>query len=291
MPIPSNVDFIVIGAQKAGTTSLFHYLRAHPQIHMPFVKEVGFFSSERRFRKGTPWYLKQFAQASQIQIVGEVSPQYMMQPEIPKRIHDLFPDTKLIAVLRNPIDRAYSAYRMAYRLGAEKRTAHEALQNFPTPDLNQPLKTIDFIGMGLYGKILEKYLKHFPIEQIKLVFTEELADQPGQTLQNLFNFLEVNRSFQPQNIQRQYHRGGEQKYSFLQPVKWLIGKFEKLLPAQHRGWSFHFDQWNTRPLQGTGLTPELRSRLVAYYKVDIARLEQLFQVQVPWDEFRSSGKP
>ncbi|MFZ0105802.1 MAG: hypothetical protein WAK92_02965, partial [Thiobacillus sp.] len=75
MPTQSKVDFIIIGAQKAGTTSLFHYLRAHRQIHIPFVKEVGFFSRERLFNKGVSWYLNQFADATPHQIVGEASPQ------------------------------------------------------------------------------------------------------------------------------------------------------------------------------------------------------------------------
>lgn len=131
MAIPGKVDFLVIGAQKSGTTSLFHYLRAHPRIHIPFVKEIGFFSNERKFRKGVQWYLKHFSDAEPHQIVGEVSPQYMAHPAAPGRIHSLFPDTRLIAVLRNPIDRAHSAYRMAVRRGGEKRAVEEALSPPP----------------------------------------------------------------------------------------------------------------------------------------------------------------
>lgn len=131
MVIPGEVDFIVIGAQKAGTTSLFHYLRAHPRIHIPLVKEIGFFSSERKFRKGVAWYLKQFADVHPQQIVGDVSPQYMAHPAAPARIHGLFPDTRLIAILRNPVDRAHSGYRMAVRRGGEKRTVEQALSPPP----------------------------------------------------------------------------------------------------------------------------------------------------------------
>lgn len=290
MPIPSKVDFIVIGAQKAGTTSLFHYLRAHPQIHIPFVKEVCFFSRERGFNKGKSWYLNQFADATPKQIVGEASPQYMMNPAVPARIHALFPDIKLIAVLRNPIDRAYSSYRMTVRLGAEKHSAQEALQRLPPPNLDQPLTPLDYIGMGLYGKILEGYLKYFPLEQIRLVFTEELAVRPEKVLHDLYGFIGVDTGFTPGNIHHVYHRGGKQKYRGLQPVKRFLNMLEKSMPRRYRGWTFLFDQWNTKPNQGADLPIELRNQLADYYKADVAHLEQLFRVQVPWLEFLNPGE-
>jgi len=287
MPIPSKVDFIVIGAQKGGTTSLFHYLRAHPQIHMPFVKEVGFFSRERGFNKGESWYLSQFADASPQQIVGEASPQYMMNPAVPARIHAQFPEIKLIAVLRNPIDRAYSSYRMTVRLGSEKRSVQEALQAPPFSILDQPLTPFDYIGMGLYGRILEGYLKYFTVEQIRLVFTEELAVQPENVLHDLYGFIGVDAGFTPDNIHHVYHRGGKQKYPGLQPVKRFLNMLEKSMPRRYRGWTFLFDQWNTKPNQGPDLPIELRNQLADYYRADVAQLERLFQVQAPWPEFLS----
>lgn len=285
MPTPGKIDFLIIGAQKSGTTSLFHYLRVHPQIHIPFVKEIGFFSTERKFRKGVPWYLKHFADAHPQQIIGEISPQYMAHPAAVGQIHALFPDTRLIAVLRNPIDRAYSAYRMAVRRGGERHTMQEALT---PPDTGLPSN--DYISMGLYGKILEGYLNYFPASQIRLVFTEELAAKPGQVMQGLLGFLGVDENFIPGNLHQQYHRDGDRKYLFLQPEKWLISKLEKLLPNQYRGWSLRFDQWNTEPGPRAELPAELRSRLAAYYKADVARLERLFRVRAPWQEFRSSGE-
>lgn len=132
MPVQSKVDFILIGAQKPSTTCLFHYLRAHPQIHIPLVKEVGFLSRERGFKKGGYWYLYQFVDATPQQTVGEPSRQYMMNPAVPARIHARCPDIKLIASLRNPIDRTYSSYRMTVRLGSEQRLEQEALQS-PLP--------------------------------------------------------------------------------------------------------------------------------------------------------------
>lgn len=283
MAIPSKVDFIVIGAQKSGTTSLFHYLRAHPRIHIPFVKEIGFFSTERRFHKGVSWYLRHFADAAPQQIVGDVSPQYMAHTAAPGRIHALFPDIRLIAVLRNPIDRAYSAYRMAVRHGGEKRAVEEALP--PPPDRSR--QYVDYVGTSMYGKILEEYLKYFPASQIRLVFTEYLAARPEQVMQDLFGFLGVDTGAMPGNLHQRYHRDGDRRYPFLAPAKRLIGKLEKLLPNQYRGWSLRFDQWNTRPGQKADLPAELHDRLAAYYQADVARLERLFRVRVPWQEFKA----
>jgi hypothetical protein len=290
MPIQSKVDFIVIGAQKAGTTSLFHYLRAHQQIHIPFAKEVGFFSRERLFNKGAPWYLNQFADATPQQIVGEASPQYMMNPAVPARIHALFPGIKLIAILRNPIDRAYSSYRMTVRLGSEKRSVQAALLSPPLPNLDQPFTAFDYLGMGLYGKILEGYLKYFPIEQIRLVFTEELAMQPEKVLHDLYGFIGVDAGFTPHNIHHVYHRGGQQKYLGLRPLKRFLSILEKSIPSRYRGWTFLFDQWNTKPNQGSDLPIELRDQLANYYSADVAHLQSLFRVQVPWLEFPRPDK-
>jgi hypothetical protein len=150
---------------------------------------------------------------------------------------------------------------------------------------------LDFIGAGLYGKVLEGYLKYFPIEQVKLVFTEELAAQPERVLRDLYSFLGVNAGFTPDNIHHVYHRGGEQKYWGLQAVKRFLNMLEKFMPHRYRGWTFRFDQWNTKPNQVPGLPIELRNQLADYYRADVARLEQLFQVQVPWQEFRGAGEP
>jgi len=199
------------------------------------------------------------------------------------------PDTRLIAVLRNPIDRAYSAYRMAVRHGSDKRPVEEALS--PPPDRSPHHFDFDYVGTGMYGKILEEYLKYFPASQIRLVFTEDLAARPKWVMQDLFGFIGVDADTVPGNLHQRYHRDGNRKYPILAPAKQLIGKLEKLFPNRYRGWSLRFEQWNTRPMQRASLPPDVRNRLTAYYQQDIARLEQLFRVQVPWQEFRSNANP
>lgn len=117
----NKVDFLVIGAQKSGTTSIFNYLSSHPSIFMPQCKEVCFFT--RDFERGVDWYFSNyFPSAPASSIKGEASPHYMYFKNVPERIASLFPDIKLIAVLRNPITRAYSHYQMTVRRNLEKRS-------------------------------------------------------------------------------------------------------------------------------------------------------------------------
>ena len=131
-PLP---DFLVIGAQKAGTTALYAYLRWHPGIGGPSWKEVSFF--DRHYRRGEAWYRGHFPNAlrgwiaersnGRPLVVGEASPSYMFHPLAPQRVHDLVPDVRLIALLRNPADRAYSHYQHEVALGREPLSFEQAL--------------------------------------------------------------------------------------------------------------------------------------------------------------------
>src|SRR6188508_1226206 len=102
--------FMIIGTQKGGTTSLHRYLDKHPDVTMALKKEVHFFDSF--YFKGSDWYLAHFPLRSEAAQTGEASPTYIFHPEAPRRVYDAFPQVKLIALLRNPVDRAYSHHQM-----------------------------------------------------------------------------------------------------------------------------------------------------------------------------------
>ena len=118
-------DFLVIGAQKAGTTALYAYLRWHPSIAGPFWKEVSFF--DRHWARGEAWYRGQFPLRSSGKLVGEASPSYVFHPLAPERVFSLVPDVKLVVLLREPGDRAYSQYQHAVALGRETLSFEDAL--------------------------------------------------------------------------------------------------------------------------------------------------------------------
>src|SRR5258708_35856410 len=121
-------DFVIIGAAPSGTTWVARQLRLHPEIHVAPQKEVNFFEQDANFERGPDWYRAQFLRARSGQRVGEATPAYMMVPRAAERMAALIPDARLIAILRNPVDRAYSLYWFTHNWGADDRTPEQALR-------------------------------------------------------------------------------------------------------------------------------------------------------------------
>jgi len=208
----------------------------------------------------------------------------MMNPAVPARIHAPFPDIKLIAILRNPIDRAYSSYRMTVRPGSEKRLEQEALQSPPNP--GQPFTALDCLGMGLYGKILEGYLKYSPLNKSGSSSRKNLQRNPRKSCMTYMVSLGPMRASRPaistmSTTVAGSRNTGVSSLSNDSSICWRNPCNANI----YCGWTFLFDQWNTKPNQGLGLPVDLRNELADYYRADVAHLEQLFQVQVPWLEF------
>ena len=190
-------NFIIIGAQKCGTTSLHYYLNLHPQISMSREKELNFFISQRNWPKGVDWYKSNFTR--QTKICGEASPNYTCHPAfsgVPERIYHVVPKVKLIYILRDPIDRIISHYihRVADRL--ELRTITEALADFN----NNP-----YIRRSKYYMQLEQYLTYFPTSNILILTLEDLRRDCIQTLQQVFRFLNVDETFHSPKFTRIQH--------------------------------------------------------------------------------------
>lgn len=295
----NRVDFLIIGAQKAGTTSLFKWLSAHPRIYMPAQKEVEFFHDDKKFAKGAEWYLKEFFnETGSKTIKGEASTHYMMYSCVPERIHSVFPDVKLIAVLRNPIDRAYSHYRMAVRRGVESCSFEDSLLKAIRRGKVTDSKVDhnrEYVLFGEYGRILQNYLKFFDRSQLEVVFTEDMLKDPVLVVELTYRFLGVKDDFVPNNISKRYHVSGECRMPGLtewveRRVRWLRRqKFARVLI-----WKLNFDaftfwietQFNVKPAETSGPSSKARSLLVNHYANDVALLENLIQAKVPWEEFR-----
>src|SRR5436189_26280 len=120
-PLP---DFLILGAQKAGTTALYAYLRWHPQVTGPSFKEVSFF--DRHYARGERWY-RAHLPVRRRAVVGEASPSYLFHPLAPERVARMLPEARLIALLRNPVDRAFSHYQHEVALGREQLSFEDAL--------------------------------------------------------------------------------------------------------------------------------------------------------------------
>jgi Sulfotransferase domain len=249
------LDFIIIGAQKSGTSSLFQYLRHHPEIFLPVDKEVPYFSHDTAVET-IPWrtYLDNISRnvgrnidrqtADPALKWGTATPHYTVggvwetTPEaaeknrydertVPLRIHERLPDVRLVAILRDPVARAVSHHRVIVRLGRERRTFDEAAEELLDPQSleharRHPDQRTGYVTWGEYGRILEGYFDVFPSEQILVVFTEELERAPVELLSRIQQFIGVRSDFEPENLGVKYNEGAvERGFSWTSPSSWM----------------------------------------------------------------------
>lgn len=291
-----SVDFLVIGAQKSATTSLFKYLSEHPNIYMPPEKETNFFSDNAQFSKGVKWYFKEYFNSADLSLIcGEASPNYMCYDYVPKRIHRIFPEIKLIAILRNPVERAYSHYRMAVRKNIEDRPFDVCIRHLiERGNVSDDFRNVelDFIMLGQYGRILSNYLEIYNKNKMLIIFTEDLAIQPIKCMREIFNFLEVSNEFYSDIFEKQFHSGGEKRFPVLEKLlnfKCVKHPLRSLLPSQIRrtlGYRLH-TQYLVRPNKGIEPSQQSQQTLLEYYADDVSLLENLFEIQLPWKEFKN----
>lgn len=198
------LDFVVIGAAKSGTTSLWAYLRTHPEIWMPASKELPFFSVDSRYEAGYEEFCRtHLGDAPGDRLIGKATPQYMSQAtqKVAVRIAQTLPDAKLIAILRDPVDRAYSAYRWAVLNG--RRDGTVSFDHAATSE-DRP----QFVKQGEYGRILTAMGRHIPKDQVFIGFTEDLQRRPKRFVSAVFEFLGAEPTYVPPNLTTRYNRGG-----------------------------------------------------------------------------------
>jgi hypothetical protein len=171
-------DFLIIGAQRSGTSTLYQYISRHPDVRAAFRKEVHYFDTY--YDRGLGWYRACFPFRG---FTGESSPSYLAHPEVPSRIASALPDVKLIAIVRNPVDRAYSAYQRNVRHQRESRPFAEAVFSQPGS-----LK-FAYRERGLYAEAIERWLQHFKREQLLVVGAERFFADPPAVLERVFRFL------------------------------------------------------------------------------------------------------
>jgi Sulfotransferase domain len=215
-PLP---DFLILGAQKAGTTALYAYLRWHPQITGPSWKEVSYF--DRHYGRGRRWYRGHFPARSGERLVGEASPGYLFHPLAPERVAETVPGAKLIALLRDPVDRALSHYHHEVALGREPLSFEDALDAEPERTRGEeehlvrepgywsaPWWDHTYLARGRYAEQLERWLAVFRREQLLVLASEELAADPGRTYARVLEFLGA-----PRHELESYPRVYEQAYA------------------------------------------------------------------------------
>lgn len=202
-------DFMIIGAMKCGTSSLYSYITQHPKIIGARKKEVHYF--DWNYEKGTDWYKSNFplqGKNNATKLTGEGTPMYMFCPVIAKRIHEQCPDIKLIVLLKNPVDRAISHYYHSLRSGredksimdallAEEDRTRESIERMSQGDCKWDKNLIwhTYKSRGLYLDQIEDYWQYFDPDQILILSTEQLTVTFDKEMAKVFSFLGVDAEF------------------------------------------------------------------------------------------------
>jgi hypothetical protein len=270
-------DFVVIGTMKSGTTSLYRWMGSQSDIFLPELKEVNFFAVDDRWRKGLDWYQSLFRGARDDQLVGEISgsctcPRLCEKSSV--RMVHLIPNSLLIYVLRDPIERLRSHYRHQVQRGRERRSLRDALAE---PDC-------EYIGHSLYFRCLEPYLERFDRSQICVVRFEDLTSETGTAWGHLMASLGLPDRPRPSTVHNV--TGGKAQFSRFLLWLWEHGALSRLSAAprplrrigktllSHRG-----RRYQNRLEQSLAPIPD--SVLATIWK-DTQRLEQWLGVEALW---------
>jgi hypothetical protein len=293
-------NFFIVGAQKAGTTSLYQYLNQHPQVYMSPIKEPFFFDHEMDSKGGVVRrefeghrqpprftnigeYGALFDGVRDEKAIGEATPLYIYAPGTAERIERFVPGAKSIALLRNPADRAYSAFLYALRMGVEPLTDFaQALREEPFRIRNRWHYVFHYRSRGLYYQQLKRYYDVFGRERLGVWLYEDMREDPAGVAQSVFRFLEVDDTFAPDTSSK-YNPAGvpasRAARAAMRATNRAVWVLRTALPPTSGIVPLAFEM--RRAVQSRVLTepppidPELREELVEGYKEDILRLQEL----------------
>jgi len=288
----SSPDFLVVGAGRSGTTSLHHYLRQHPQVFVPPRKAPSFFyavdapeatdplrrlETRATFVRDEDAYRALFEGAEGARAVGEVSPAYLAALRVPDRIARSLPDARIIAILRNPIDRVVSRYVARRRDGLEQAIDLETVverEGRPWAPIEDAAGT--YVAAGFVSHVLERYLELFPREQVRLYLYEELASDAASLLRDLFAFLGVDPDL-PIDVSAVHNRSGGEISAPLRRLLWtrtaaLRTRIRPYLQGAARDRAFAIV---ARDRRSVAIPASLYSQFISIYGDEVRKLEQI----------------
>jgi len=300
--------FLVVGAPKAGTSSLYQYLQEHPEIYLPKQKELHYWSSEALSENTlgpgdqaalpnvvTTWrdYCRRYEAATLEKQLGDVSPSYLyfynrVIPELKRKL----PAVKIIIILRDPIERACSNYLHQQRLTYETLSFTEALDC----EVNRAAEGYSdfwrYTGHSCYFAACEAYVRAFGLANVHFITFEELRNSPADVMTNVFSFLGVDETCLPDNLDSAYNSGGRYKASllmrfFMRPNRlksYFHGRLSEKSIQAYRSLKLKFTAVRSLPIPE--IPSELRAKLSRIFKDDVEALSANYNVNVKlWSRF------
>jgi Sulfotransferase domain len=263
-------NFLIIGAMKAGTTSLYEYLREHPQVFMATPKELHFFVEGKNWQRGRAWYERKFEGARDAVAVGEASPDYTkhpIRPGVPERIVAWMPRVRLVYLLRHPVERARSHYLHDLASGRERRPIEQVLPG-----------NSFYLDPSRYAMQIEQYLRFFEREQLLLATSEDLRHRQAETLRGIYSFLGVDPDWESHAAEREYHHTTAKGMPgpLLRAARRVPGasavrlRAPRVIAAAERALKTGGAVDPSRAM----LSPDLRARLEDELRADVAELRQ-----------------
>lgn len=291
-------NFFIVGAAKSGTTAIYHYIKQHPEIFMSPVKEPNFFALDGKQARfdgpGDNDYINSFSihslekykslfdNATNAISVGEASPSYLYSPIAPKNIYKCIPQAKIIIILRNPVDRAYSQYRHF------RRDSREPCSNFFKAFslsrerlLNNWEWFWDYEGFGYYYSQVKRYYDLFDETNIKIYLYDDLKEDATLILKDLFGFLNVNQHFKPDTTTKHNVSNFvtyDRIQAFLEDPHHSLKRV--LTPFLHKTLGINLTKRASRYIKeqySARIKNQIRHKLIPLYKKDIKNLQYLIE--------------
>jgi len=301
-------NFFVVGAPKAGTTTLYHYLDQHPQIYMSPIKEPNYFATEIRpqnlgeelqeqaqrdmaalqeYLRGpmdekrfggmvTEWddYLHLFRKVKGERAIGEASVCYLWSKTAAQNIYDAIGEAKIIMILRDPADRAFSQYLEALANGRVQNSFAEQIQESRARNSDKFHVMHPFLELGFYSQQVKRYLEHFGPGNVLILFYEQYAIQLRQCLQAVYQFLDVDAAFAPKTLQR-FLAPRVPRLSATMSLLRKYGVSQRVRKLSPPGLQSFLSHLAFRRRQSLVMSPADRECLINYYEHDIRELSDL----------------
>ena len=283
-------NFFIVGTIRAGTTSLHEYLNSSPNIYMSLVKEPHFFAKIRVTEnshfspiRDEQKYLKLFSKVKDEKAIGEASPTYLQDPKAPYLIHKYVPKARIIIILRDPVERAFSHYLLLMNKGWEKHSFGEIIR-----ETNREKKDAltDVLEAGMYHEQVKRYLDIFGSDQVKILIFEEFAKDTRKAVREVLEFLGINDE-PPEVVDKTYNpfsipKGPLSRFLLSNNTIRQLGN--KLLSSSTR--LYLRENFLLKKSEKPLISIDDKNFLINYYQNDVEKLKKLLNRPLPWRNFK-----